>query len=210
MGLRAAGRTRYQKYAELDPKTGRPRGFQTPSGKVEVYSTRFARAGYAPLPALEESSEGHSNASKMAEEYPLLLTFFRLVQFCDEQHRNIPRLRRPVPEPFVEIHPRTAHAAGIGDGDWAVLETVTGGVRLKAKFKDSLHPQVVATSYGWWQSCQALGLAGYDAFSPEGANANLLIPNDTIDPISGSVPHRSQRCRVRKTGVPAGTVESAT
>jgi anaerobic selenocysteine-containing dehydrogenase len=105
-------------------------------------------------------------------------------------------------------NPSTATAAGIADGEWAVLETAVGSVKLKARFKDSLHPRVVATPYGWWQGCRELGLPGYDPFGPEGANANLLISNDAIDPISGSVPHRSQRCRVRKAGVPAETAKS--
>jgi anaerobic selenocysteine-containing dehydrogenase len=61
-----------------------------------------------------ESSASRPDA---AQEYPLVLTFFRVVQFCDEQHRNIPRLRRPVPEPFLEIHPHTATATGITDGE---------------------------------------------------------------------------------------------
>jgi anaerobic selenocysteine-containing dehydrogenase len=65
MGLRAQGRTHYQKYAELDPKTGRPRGFQTPSSKVEVYATRFARAGYAPLPACVEPVESPASEPRM-------------------------------------------------------------------------------------------------------------------------------------------------
>jgi len=43
-----------------------------------------------------------------------------------------------------------------------------------------------------------LALPGYDPFGPEGANANLLIPDDARDPISGSVPHRTQMCRVRR------------
>jgi anaerobic selenocysteine-containing dehydrogenase len=166
---------------------------------VEVYATRFAQAGYPPLPVLQESVGHPSPTPEVAQAYPLLLTFFRLVQFCDEQHRNIPRLRRSVPEPFLEIHPSTATAAGIADGAWAVLETASGSVRLKARFKETLHPRVVATPYGWWQGCQALGLPGYDPFGPEGANANLLVPNSAIDPISGAVPHRSQRCRVRKS-----------
>lgn len=59
------------------------------------------------------------------------------------------------------------------------------------------------TPQGWWQGCQELRLPGYDPFGPGGANANLLVPNEDIDPISGSVPHRSQRCRVRKEGVSA-------
>jgi anaerobic selenocysteine-containing dehydrogenase len=51
VGMRVEAQTRYQKYAEIDPQTGQPRGFQTPSRKVEIYATRFARAGYAPLNA---------------------------------------------------------------------------------------------------------------------------------------------------------------
>jgi hypothetical protein len=43
-----------------------------------------------------------------------------------------------------------------------------------------------------------LGLPGYDALGPTGANVNLLIPNTHIDPISASVPHRSRMCRVTK------------
>jgi hypothetical protein len=52
-GLRARGETRYRKYAELDAATGRPRGFPTHTRKVEIYSTRLARAGYAPLPVYQ-------------------------------------------------------------------------------------------------------------------------------------------------------------
>jgi anaerobic selenocysteine-containing dehydrogenase len=100
-----------------------------------------------------------------------------------------------------------ANSAGIADGEWAVVGTAAGSVRLKVKFKDSPHPRVVATPYGW-QGCQELGLPGYDPFGPDGADANLLIPNEVIDPISGSVPHRSQRCRIRKEGVTAQPAES--
>jgi anaerobic selenocysteine-containing dehydrogenase len=201
MGLRARGETRFQKYAELDTATGQPRGFPTPTRKVEIYATSFARAGYAPLPVYQELVGSPYSHPDTAQEYPLMLTFFRLVQYCDVQHRNIPRLRRQVPEPFLEIHPATAAAGRIQDGEWVILETATGRIRLKARCKNSLHPRVVATAHGWWQSCRELGLPGYDPFGPEGSNANLLVSNDIIDPISGSVPHRSQRCRVRKEGV---------
>ena len=78
-----------------------------------------------------------------------------------------------------------------------------GGIRLKAKLNSFLHPKVVATQYGWWQACNELGLPGYDAFGSTGANVNLLIANDAMDPISGAPPHRSQPCRVRKESVTA-------
>lgn len=203
VGLRAAARTRYQKYAEINPQTGQPRGFQTPTRKVEIYATRFAGAGYAPLPMFQEPIASPASPPDTPQEYPLLLTFFRVVQFCDEQHRHSPRLRRQVPQPFLEMHPTTATTCGIQDGDWLILETATGSIRLKAKCNAFLHPRVVATQHGWWQGCQALDLPGYDPFGAHGANANLLIPHDVLDPISGAVPHRSQRCRVRKEEVSA-------
>jgi anaerobic selenocysteine-containing dehydrogenase len=123
------------------------------------------------------------------------------VQYCDEQQRHVPRLRRQAPEPILEIHPSAASAAGIADGDWAEVETTTGMVRLQARFSEALHPRVVSTTYGWWQRCSELALPGYDPLAPDGANANLLIPNEAIDPISASVPHRSRMCRVRKAEV---------
>jgi anaerobic selenocysteine-containing dehydrogenase len=203
MGMRARGETRFEKYAEIEAATGQPRGFPTPTRKVEIFSTTFARAGFPPLPVYRDPAESLPRHAGTAQDYPLVLTFFRLVQYCDVQHRNIPRLRRQVPEPFVEIHPATASSLSIQGGDWVVLETATGRIRLKAKLKDSLDPGTVATAHGWWQPCRELGLPGYDPFGPDGANANLLVCNDVVDPISGSVPHRSQMCRVRRAGVAA-------
>jgi anaerobic selenocysteine-containing dehydrogenase len=197
-GMRAEGQTRYQKYSEINAETGRPRGFQTPSGKVEIYSTAFARAGYAALPLWAGPVESHAGPSSTAQDYPLVLTFARLVQFCDEQHRNIPRLRRQAPHPLLEIHPSTAAALCIQDGEWVLLETATGTVQLMANFNSFLDPRVVSTQYGWWQGCRELDLPAYDPFGSDGANANLLISNAVVDPISGSVQHRSVKCRVRK------------
>jgi anaerobic selenocysteine-containing dehydrogenase len=192
VGLRAHVKTSYRKYAQIDLNTGEPKGFETATRKIEIYSTAFAKAGYPPLPVF--ASRSHDEADP---GYPLTLTFYRLVQFCDEQHRNIPRLRRSAPEPFLEIHPQTAKTLGIDDSEWISLETESGKVRLKVKFNAALHPQVVATVYGWWQACQELKLHSHDPFSETGANANLLVPNKDVDPISASVAHRSQKCRVR-------------
>jgi anaerobic selenocysteine-containing dehydrogenase len=185
VGLRSNAKTEHEKHARATPP-----GFDTPTGLVEIYSTTFAAAGYAPLP--EFTSRGPFDP-----DYPLTLTFFRDIHFCDQQHRNVPRLRRRVPEPFLEIHPETAASRQISDGDWIYLETATGKVRLKAKFNGSLHPEVVATVYGWWQACQELKFPGHDPFTPNGANTNLLIPNTDHDPISASVAHRGQECRVK-------------
>jgi anaerobic selenocysteine-containing dehydrogenase len=133
-----------------------------------------------------------------------------VVQFCDDQHRNIPRLRRQAPQPLIEIHPATASGLDIDDGEWAVLETEKGQVRLKTKLNALLDPRVVSTQYGWWQACRELDLPGYAPLAPDGANANLLISNDAVDPISNSIQHRGLRCRVRKIDTPvSGADEQA-
>jgi len=191
LGLRAHVKTNYRKYAQMNSNSGDSKGFETPTHKIEIYSPAFAQCGYAPIPTF-------NNASRDDADFPLTLTFFRLIQFCDEQHRNIPRLRRSASEPFLEIHSEAAEAQEIAEGDWLVLETGNAKVKLKAKLNDSLHPNVVTTVYGWWQACRELNLSGYDPFSESGANANLLVPNADADPISASVAHRGQRCRVSK------------
>ena len=196
IGAKAAAMTHYRKYANIDPQTALPRGFATPSRKLELYSTRFAHVGYDPFPCHEEPAETPLRSTDGA--LPLILTYFRTVQFVNEQHRNIPRLRSEVREPVVEIHRDTAAGLNIGDGGWVTVETATAKIKLKAKFDDSLHPRVVCAHYGWWQACRDLDLPAYDPLSAEGANGNLLIPNRHIDPISASVPHRSSMCRISK------------
>jgi len=198
LGLRAPGQTCYRKYAELDARTGCAQGFHTPTRKLEIFSTRLAKAGYSPFPGIPVGDDGGSDQADDSNEYPLILTSFRLIQYCDQQHRNIPRLRKQAREPLLEINPVTAAGLGIEEYDAVVLETATGKIRLKARFNKSLQPDVVATQYGWWQACAPLDLDGYDPLSPNGANINLITSFDHRDPISGAVAHRSQRCRVRK------------
>ena len=62
----------------------------------------------------------------------------------------------------------------------------------------SLQPNVVCGQHGWWQACPEIGAPGYDPFSSQGANFNLIIGNQAIDPISGSVPQRAYVCQIRR------------
>ena len=78
------------------------------------------------------------------------------------------------------------------------IETPEGSVRARARLNDSLEPRVVCGQHGWWQACKELDAPGYDPFGPDGANVNLIISNEGIDPISGSVPHRSYLCQVSR------------
>jgi anaerobic selenocysteine-containing dehydrogenase len=184
----------YRKFAAADPGTGRPRGFDTPSRLMEIYSRTFADHGFDPLPRFAEAPERRVDTQK----YPLVLTASKPGAFTHGSYRSIPSLRKLVPEPCLEINPETARNRGISDGDWVALETPKGSIRVKARFDGSIHPDVVSGQEGWWQGCEPLGLPAYDPFDESGANLNLLFSNDVIDPISGSVPHRGHPCEVRR------------
>jgi len=189
---------RYRKYAEPDEQTGGPRGFATPTGKVELYAVPFAAHGQPPIPTYVEPALSPVSQPALAEQFPLVLTNAKRPQYLHSQFRGVPRLRKAAPHPTVEIHPATAAACGVANGEWVALETPSGSVRVKAQVTDAILEGVVCASHGWWQGCEALGLPPLDPFSDDGANVNLLVHNDRRDPISGGTPHRSTLCRVRK------------
>ena len=194
-GVQVPLQTRYAKHAEADA-SGRPRGFPTPSRKVELYSQTFLDHGYAPLPDFEEPQVGPVARPDLAARFPLILTSAKPTLFCQTQHRALPALRRRAPHPEVELHPMAAEARGIADGDWVSIETPEGSVRARARLNDDLDPRVVIGEHGWWQACAAIGAPGYDPFGPQGANFNLLIGSAALDPISGTASHRAYLCDV--------------
>jgi anaerobic selenocysteine-containing dehydrogenase len=153
----------------------RQTGFATPTRKVEVYSELFLDHGQSPLPEFVEPRVVPS------ARYPLVLTCAKLPQFCHSQHRNLPSLRRLVPDPEAQIHPDTARARAIADGDWVVIETPHGRIRARARFDASLDARVVCAQHGWW------GEGSY----------NEAIASGETDPVSGAPPHRAYACEVR-------------
>ena len=195
-GVRVSLQTRYRKFAEQ--KDGIPRGFATPTRKIELYSETLLEHGYSPLPEYEEPLMSPLARPELVESYPLIFTCAKHTLFCESQHRALPSLRRRALDPEVELHPLTAAERDIRPGAWVSIETPEGSVRARARLNDSLEPRVVCGQHGWWQACPDIGAPGYDPFSPDGANLNLIIGNGAIDPISGSVPHRAYLCQIRR------------
>ena len=84
----------YKKYetGKLRPD-GKP-GFNTPTGRVELYSTMFRQFGEDPLPYYEEPQFSPVSTPEKMEEYPFVLTTgARTYAFFHSEHRQIPRLR---------------------------------------------------------------------------------------------------------------------
>jgi anaerobic selenocysteine-containing dehydrogenase len=104
-----------------------------------------------PLPFFTEAQESEVRTPELAEKYPLVMvTGRRSPVFFHAEHRNIPWLRECDPDPVVEIHPDTAKAIGIGDGEWVAIVNDRGRFKRKAKVTPIMHPRVVSVPHGWW------------------------------------------------------------
>lgn len=170
-------------------------GFRTPTGKIELYSTRLEQLGYSPLPFYEEPPESPLSAPAIAEDYPLVLTTgARIPFYFNSEHRQIANLRKAYREPRVEIHPQTAMQHGIRNGDWIWIETRRGRMQQRAKVTTGIDPRVIAAEHGWWFPEQPA--PDYGVWR---SNVNLLTDNQPpYDPAMGTYQLRALLCRVRK------------
>ena len=100
----------------------------------------------------------------------------------------------------MHLHPDTAHARGIAEGDRVRVRTANGSIRVRARLDAALDARVVWVEYGWWQPGGRGGADGYDALSEQGANYSRLVSDRRVDPVSGSQPLRSGLCEVELEG----------
>ncbi|MFC1928109.1 molybdopterin-dependent oxidoreductase [Chloroflexota bacterium] len=191
-------------YETINPKTGKPGGLATPSGKIELYSNVLKELGYDPLPFYEEPPESPIRTPDIAKDYPLILTTggrFR-PQFHSEHRQLGMGMREKHPDPLMEIHPDTARELGIADGDWAYIETRRGVIKQRARLTTGIHPRVVNVESHWWfpeQPAQEPWLHGLWQ-----SNANVLTLDDpeACDPVTGGWALRALLCKVYKVQTP--------
>ena len=174
-------------------------GFKTPTGKIELYSTRFEQMGYSPLPYYEEPPESPISTPEIAAHFPLILTTGgRISFFFNSEHRQIEKLRKAQRDPVAEIHPETAARLGVVNGAWMWIETLRGRIRQKAKLTTGIDPRVIHVQHGWWFPEQPG--PEYGVWT---SNANLLTDNKPpYDPAMGTYQLRALLCRVGPADVP--------
>jgi anaerobic selenocysteine-containing dehydrogenase len=194
-GVRVPLVTRHAKHADSDAK-GDPRGFSTPSRKIEFWSETLHDHGYAALPVFVEPQNSPAQPA-LAVRFPLVLTCAKPTLFCQSQHHGLASLRKRALYPELEMHSAAAEIRGILAGDWVSVETPAGAMRARARLNDDLDPRVVVGEHGWWQHCDEIGAPSYDPFSPAGANFNTTVDPTIRDPISGTPAHRASLCEVR-------------
>lgn len=156
----------YYVYKNIDEKTGKPAGFQTPSRKLEIYLDSMITLGrtgqpfspvelppvekdYEPLPYYLEPVESPVKDDETAKEYPLVMTNGRVPFYHHSTLRNIPSLREMYPVPEIWIYPDTAKKYGIEPDDWVWVESPRGKIRAKALITKGINPGTVCMERFW-------------------------------------------------------------
>ncbi len=171
-------------------KDGKP-GFDTPTGKFEIWSTVLEDHGYEPLPKYIEPKEGPLASPHLAEKFPLVFnsgarphTDFR------SQHHGIKGLLKDNPEPTVEINFKDAEERGIQTGDLVKVRTPRGEVPFRARVTDAIVKGAVECNMG---GGAAVGPRAWREW-----NVNELTDITNYDEISGFPVYKALLCDVVK------------
>ena len=170
-------------------------GFDTPSSKVELYSSQLKNWGFDPLPSYHEPPETPYSDPELSKDYPLLYTTWKSEPYRHSGGRQIASLRNSHPDPTIVIHPETAGRLGIQEGDWVYIETKRGKIKQKATLTAGIDPRVVGIDYAWWFPEKGLSsLYGW-------AESNINILTDDNLPFNreiGSTNLRGILCKIYK------------
>jgi thiosulfate reductase/polysulfide reductase chain A len=163
-------------YRQADePAYGASRGKQltTRSGKIELYSERYADEGLDPLPvyrAPETPPRGR---------YRLLLG--RTAFFTHGTTQNNPYLHELMAENALWLHPGEAARLGLRDGSRVRVRSSVGEEELSLKVTERIRPDCVYMDHGFGVLSK-----GQSRIYGKGASDAALL-EDRMEPISGNV-----------------------
>ncbi|MDA8308064.1 MAG: molybdopterin-dependent oxidoreductase [Deltaproteobacteria bacterium] len=164
------------------------KGFRTPTGKVELKLSTAEKFKLRPLPEFTGLPEEDD------PEYPLILISAKSRYYLLSSYRWVEKLRKKRPYPIVEIHPETAEALGIADGDEVIVSTRYGEITQTARVTDIVHPRVVSAALGWWfPESDAAG-----QFEWRRSNFNMLTSIGKLGREFGTPNLSNLPCRIRR------------
>ena len=148
----------YYKYEKgLMRPDGKP-GFNTPTGRLELFSNMMNGMGLPAVPRFEEPVPGPVATPELADEFPFVLTTGarHWGMFHAENRENL-YLRRLHPEPTLQMHPDAAAELGVTEGEWVWVEGPRGTTGQTGRCKRLVeitpaiaNPKVMSTDHAWW------------------------------------------------------------
>ena len=167
---------------------GKP-GFETPTGRFEIWSTVLEDYGYEPLPKYIEPTEGPLGSPALAEQFPLVFNSgARPDNDFRSQHHGIEGLLRDNPEPTVEINTDDAEERGIKSGDLVKVRTLRGSVPFRARVTQNIVRGAIECNMG---GGTPVGPKAWQEW-----NVNELTDVKNYDLISGFPVYKALLCDV--------------
>ena len=128
------------------------RGFPTPSGKLEFYSSTLAEWGW-PEYALPTYIKSHIHRDRIDQDQMVLISTFRLPVHIHTRSANAKWLNEIAHSNPLWVNPVDAAGIGVRTGDLVRVETEIGHFVVKAWVTEGIRPAVVACSHhmGRWK-----------------------------------------------------------
>lgn len=167
---------------------GSPLFIMTPSGKIEFSCQAFADAGYGLTPEwVDLEVEGTVDNPRL-----ILGDQGFQVRSYTEASDKVSALARDAREDRLWIHPRTAEAAGVQDGDAVSVTSPVGTVTATARVTERIHPEAVYLPPHYGSALDAMGAA-----KGLGGCARTLVPR-AAEPATGAAMNHEVTVTVRK------------
>jgi anaerobic selenocysteine-containing dehydrogenase len=164
----------------------RQQGFATPSGKVELYSSRLAEYGHHAVPYQDGKAAAEISFSQQGSSFDIVgISGQRDNHFTHTQFHSIPGLTLVQHQGCVHLHPEEAKTKEVCEQDMLQVETPNGQIRMPARLSSGVRPGSVCIDWGWGEV-------------QPGSNLNQLTDDLRRDPVTSTPSNRSFMCRVYK------------
>ena len=190
---------------ELPGPDGRPQGFATTTGKIELASEFLPTLGGPRLPEPVApatplcSPELVEDAERAGGAHLPMITGSRKQPYNASMYFNNPAFRQKSPHPVAEVSEATAGRLGLKPGDRVEIATDKGSARFileTAPLRDDL----VNVDYGWWHPEWEPG--GPDLGGMWESNVNCLTSCEPGEPLIGTWSYNAIDCVIRRIDEP--------
>lgn len=147
---------------------------RTPTGKVEL----------APEVCVADVARLDAALDRLADGSKLLLTGRRHVRSNNSWMHNVRVLMKGKSRCTMHVNPVDAARLGLVDGRGARVSSRSGSIEIPVEVTDDVMVGVVSIPHGFGHGHQGARMS--IAADHAGANTNVIVPGDTIDPLSGN------------------------